>query len=196
MAQYHTHATCVGVLSQILGAFEAGGYTRLVTTVTNSVLFDSNPAPGYVPGVKGKKETGVEYVPKGDGTRVHFYYGAGGEPTEKAKEQQRLAAELGFDPNEFIGNLVSIRRAKDGGLLVMIRASNREAVKNEDGKYVVVMGKPVLRTFSLKNNPTEGGGIMAAMALDQMMGIPYHQLKAMLNAEKDKYWPKPREIQD
>lgn len=187
MSQYTTHATCYGVLEQICLAFQMGGHNRLVATVSNSVLFDSKPAPGFVPGVLGKKDTGVEYTPAGDGTRVHLYYKAGGKPSEKAKKQQELAKELGFDPNEMIGNLVSIKRSQDGNVVLMIRASHREAIQKTDGTYQVVMGKPEMRMISIKNNPTDGGGVLVAIAFDQMLGIPYHQLKAMLDTEKGKY---------
>lgn len=180
MSQHTTHTQCYQVLDAVLRAFEAGGYTRLVASPQVAVMFDGNPAPGYVPGALGKKDTGIDYVPNGDGTRVHLYYGAFTEPSETAKAEADAAVGMGYDKNELIGSLVSIKRTKDGGILLQILASNRIPMAN--GAFV--MGKKSLRTISIKANPASGGGVLAALALDQMLGIPYHMLKALLESER------------
>jgi hypothetical protein len=181
MSQYIGHAVCYQVLEQMLIAFEASGYTRLVQYKPGeSVLLDSNPTPGYVPGVLGKKETGVEYVPKVDGTRVHVYYVA----EHKASPLQRLEAaranKSGFDSHEIMGTLVSIRRMGDGIQLLFV-AGNRDKI--EGG---VITDKVALRSVSITREPATKGGVIVALALDQMLGIPYHQLRALLGTEDGK----------
>lgn len=185
MSQYTTHSACYNELELILQAFQAGGYTRLVNYAPGkSVMFDSNPTPGYVPGVLGKRDTGIDYKPNIVGnTRGHFYYSAGTVASEKAKAEAKVATDAGYDPNELIGSLVSIKRTNDGNILLQIVASNRVTLENGQ----VVLTTPTIRNLSIKRNPAEGGGVLAAMALDQMLGIPYHQLQALLDSEKAKY---------
>jgi hypothetical protein len=191
--QKTTHDECYPVLEDILRAFEAGRYTRLVNyRPGESVLFDSKPSPGYVPGIPGKAETGQDYVPQADGTRVHVYYLAGTKASDKAKAEADIAARSGFDRNELLGTLVSIKRADNGNILLQIVAGNRVTLK--DG--TVVVDKPTLRTLSVKRNPAEGGGILVALALDQMLGIPYHQLRDLAASERAHYGRTPNQVEE
>ena len=179
MSQYIGHSSCYDVLDRMLRAYEASGYTRLVTYGPGeSVLLDSKPAPGYVPGVLGKKETGVEYAPAVDGTRIHIYYVAGHKADARAKAEAARANRSGFDSHEIMGTLVSIRRVGDNIQLQFV-AGNRDNI--EGG---VITDKVALRSVSVTREPASKGGVIVALALDQSLGIPYHQLRAMLESEQ------------
>ena len=180
MAQYIGHEECFNVLDRMLRAYETGGYTRLVTYGPGeSCLFDSNPAPGYVPGVRGKAETGVEYTPRVDGTRVHLYYVAGHKADARAKAEAARAIRSGFDSHEIMGTLVSIRRMKEGGIQLQFVAGNRDNI--EGG---AITDKLAIRSVSITRVPAAKGGTIVAMGIDQSLGIPYHMLKSLAEAEK------------
>lgn len=179
MSQYIGHSQCYELLERIMRAYEASGYTRLVQAGPNEVvLMDSKPAPGYVPGVQGKKETGIEYVPQADGTRIHIYYVAGYKADARQKAEAARANRSGFDSHEIMGTLVSIRRVADGSLQLQFVAGNRDNIENG-----VITAKIALRSVSITNNPASKGGMIVALSLDQMLGIPYHMLKALLESE-------------
>jgi len=104
-----SHAECYATLDKILRAYEAGNYNRLVMYEPGkSVLMDSNPAPGYVPGVPGKRETGVEYTPAANGTPIDVYYLAKEKPTRHQLEEASRATRSGYKPPNLFGRLVSI----------------------------------------------------------------------------------------
>ena len=171
-----SHAECYSTLDKILRAYEAGNYQRLVMYEPGkSVLFDSHPAPGYVPGVQGKRQTGVEYTPAGDGTFVDIYYLAKENPTPKQVEEASRAVRSGDKAPNLRGALVSIKRAGNGNILLQMVAGNRDHIENG-----VRTDKVALRTISVAPTP-EAGGVIVAMGLDQTMGIPLHQLQAMGN---------------
>jgi hypothetical protein len=191
MAQYLTHTACFKVLEQILQAAEASGYTRLATyNPGESVLFDSNPAPGYVPGVKGKKETGKEYVPNADGTHINLYYVAGKEPTDKQKVRAQRAAKMGVDLNNLDGRLIGIRRCANGNIQVQFVVRNRDD-RDADGK---ITEKITIDSVSVSANPAKGGGVIVAMALDQSLGIPDHMLTSLKASELQKYQLDPEKV--
>jgi hypothetical protein len=178
MSQHIGHLQCYELLERVLLAYEGSGYTRLVQYAPGqSVLMDSRPAPGYVPGVLGKKETGVEYTPLADGTRIHIYYVAGHKASPKQRAEAERANRSGFDSHEIMGTLVSIRRMGDGIQLQFV-AGNRDNI--EDG---VITNKIALRSVSITREPAAKGGMIVALALDQSLGIPYHMLKALLESE-------------
>ena len=178
MGQYIGHNQCYDVLDSIMRAYESGGYTRLVQYAQGqSVLMDSKPAPGYVPGVQGKRETGVEYIPNADGTRIHIYYLSGQKSTPHQRQEAQRALRSGFDSHEIMGTLVSIRRVGESIQLQFV-AGNRDNVENG-----VITNKVSLRSVSVTREPAEKGGLIVAMSFDQMLGIPYHQLESMLRSE-------------
>jgi hypothetical protein len=179
MSQYIGHNQCYDVLDRVLRAYEASGYTRLVTYGPGeSLLMDSRPAPGYVPGVQGKKETGVEYTPNADGTRLHIYYVAGHKASTHQIAEAARANRSGFDSHEIMGTVVSIRRMSDGGIQLQFVAGNRDTI--ESG---VITDKVALRSVSVTREPATKGGVIVAMSFDQSLGIPYHMLQAMLESE-------------
>jgi len=179
MSQHIGHSQCYDLLERIMRAYEASGYTRLVQSAPGeSVLMDSKPAPGYVPGVLGKKDTGVEYTPNADGTRLHIYYVAGYKADARQKAECARANRSGFDSHEILGTLVSMRRLPEGGLQVQFVAGNRDNIENG-----VITPKVALRSVSITREPASKGGMIVALALDQSLGIPYHMLKAMLESE-------------
>ena len=179
MSQYVGHTQCFDVLERVLAAYEASGYTRLVTYgPSESLLMDSRPAPGYVPGVAGKKETGVGYTPAADGTRLHIYYVAGHKADAHQIAEASRASRSGFDSHEILGTVVSIRRNADGSIQLQFVAGNRDTI--EAG---VITDKIALRSVSVTREPATKGGVIVAMGLDQSLGIPYHQLQALLESE-------------
>jgi hypothetical protein len=181
MSQYVGHESCYEVLDKILEAFERGGYKRLVVygTAGESVLMDSKPAPGYTPGILGKRATGIAYVPAADGTRIHVYYMAGHKADADQIARASLATKAGFDPREILGTIISISRCKNGNIQLQFVAANR-VVKDEDGHITEELA---IDSVSVSNEPSHGGTLIA-MALDQSLGIPYHQLKAMASSEE------------
>ena len=180
MSQYVGHRLCYETLDAMLRAYEAGGYTRLVQMRPGEmVMMDSNPAPGYVPGVRGKAETGVEYVPNADGTRIHIYYLTGHKASERQKQEAERAKRSGFDSHEIMGTLISIRRVGDGSIQLQFVAGNRDVIENG-----VLTNKVALRSVSVTREPAQKGGLIVAMSFDQMLGIPYHMLQSMLQTEQ------------
>jgi hypothetical protein len=174
------HKECYELLERMLQAYEKGGYKRLCQYGPGeSVLFDSQPAPGYVPGAKGKAETGVDYTPKADGTRIHIYYVSAKKPSETAKKEASRAIRAGMDTHEYMGRLVSIRRVASGAIQLQFTVGNRDKI--EDGKYT---DKVALRSPSVTKDPKEKGGLIVAMAFDQSLGIPYEQLRSLMESEK------------
>ena len=108
MSQIIGHSECYDVLENMLRAYEANGYTRLVQyRAGESILMDSKPAPGYVPGVVGRDDQpGMQrYEPKADGTRIHLYYVAGKKPNAKAKQEASRAIRSGMDSHEILGSI-------------------------------------------------------------------------------------------
>ena len=179
MALIIGHEACYDALEKVLAAYEASGYTRLVMYGPGqSLLVDSNPAPGYVPGIKGKKETGVEYAPNGDGTMIDVYYLAGEKPTELAQAEASRALKSGFKAPNLLGAIVSIKRAKNGNLVLMMIAGNRDHIENGQRTDKVAM-----RSLSIARDPAVGG-IVVALAMDQSLGIPFAQLQAMADSVK------------
>jgi hypothetical protein len=171
---YIGHEACYDALDKVLKAYEASGYTRLVMYGPGqSVLVDSKPAPGYVPGVKGKKETGVEYTPAGDGTMIDVWYLAKEKATSRQVAEASRAARSGFKAPNLLGAMVSVKRTKDGNLQLMMIAGNRDHI--EGGERT---DKVAIRSLSITRTPAEGG-IIVALALDQSLGIPYAQLQSM-----------------
>lgn len=169
------HEQCYQKLSAILESYERAGYTHYVQVGQGeSVLFDSNPAPGYVPGVLGKKDTGVEYVPRVDGTRLHIYYIAKDKADKRAIKEAQRAISSGFDAREILGSLVSIKRTKAGGIQLQFVASNRDVIV--DGRITAGIA---LRSVSVTADGAENSGLIVALGLDQSLGMPYHQLKQM-----------------
>lgn len=180
MSQFIGHNQCYDVLDAILRGYEGNGYTRFVQfRPGESVLMDSRPAPGYVPGVLGKKDTGVEYVPNGDGTRLHVYYLAGHKASPKQRQEADRANRSGFDSHEIMGTLVSIRRVSDGSIQLQFIAGNRDNIENG-----VITNKVALRSVSVTREPSAKGGLIVAMSFDQMLGIPYHMLRNLLASER------------
>ena len=179
MSQYIGHTQCFDVLERILAAYEASGYTRLVTYGPGeSLLMDSKPAPGYVPGVVGKREGGPESVPNADGTRLHIFYVAGHKATAHQIAEASRANRSGFNSHEIMGTVVSIRRMSDGGIQLQFVAGNRDTI--EEGR---ITDKVALRSVSVTREPAQKGGLIVAMSFDQSLGIPYHMLQAMLESE-------------
>lgn len=180
MSQIIGHSECYDVLENMLRAYEANGYTRLVQyRAGESILMDSKPAPGYVPGVVGRDDQpGMQrYEPKADGTRIHLYYVAGKKPNAKAKQEASRAIRSGMDSHEILGSIVSIRRVGDS-IQLMFVASNRDNIENG-----VITAKLAIRSVSVTREPSAKGGMIVAMGLDQSLGIPYHQLRALLESE-------------
>lgn len=181
---YIGHEQCYAFLDRLLRAYEAGGYTRLVRTeLAESVLMDSRPAPGYVPGAPGKRETGVDYVPAGDGTMLDAYYLAAETPTAKQIAEADRAIRSGFKAPNLLGAIVSIKRAKNGNIVLQMIAGNREHIEND-----MPTNKLALRALSVAPTP-EAGGVLVALAADQTLGIPFHQLQQM--AEGVAHMPHP-----
>lgn len=179
MSQYIGHNQCYDVLDRVLRAYEASGYTRLVTYGPGeSLLMDSQPAPGYVPGVQGKRETGLEYTPAADGTRLHIFYVAGHKATASQIAEASRANRSGFNSHEIMGTVVSIRRNTDGAIQLQFVAGNRDTIV--DGH---ITDKVALRSVSVTREPATKGGVIVAMSFDQSLGIPYHMLQAMLESE-------------
>lgn len=179
MGQYIGHQAVYDVLDRILRAYEAGHYGRLVNYGPGeSVLMDSKPAPGYVPGALGKKETGIGYTPAGNGTRLNAYYLAGHKAD--ARQIARCQRFKAYDPHEYIGSVISIRRCKNGNIQLEFVVLNRDE-RDADGK---IMDKLAIDSVSVTREPGVGGGILVALALDQNLGIPFHQLKELLESEK------------
>ena len=178
MSQIIGHTQCYEALENMVRAYEANGYTRLVQyQAGESILMDSKPAPGYVPGVAGKDATGVGYTPAVDGTRIHLYYVAGKKPNAKAKAEASRAIRSGMDSHEILGSIVSIRRTGDG-IQLMFVASNRDHIENG-----VITAKLAIRSVSVTREPSAKGGMIVAMGLDQSLGIPYHMLRSLLESE-------------
>ena len=180
MSQIIGHDACYDALENMLRAYEANGYTRLVQyKAGESILMDSKPAPGYVPGVVGRDDQpGMQrYEPKADGTRIHLYYVAGKKPNAKAKQEAARAIRSGMDSHEILGSIVSIRRVGDS-IQLMFVASNRDNIENG-----VITAKLAIRSVSVTRETSAKGGMIVAMGLDQTLGIPYHQLRALLESE-------------
>ena len=177
MSLYIGHEACYDALDKILKAYEASGYTRLVMYGPGqSVLVDSKPAPGYVPGVKGKKETGVDYVPNGDGTMIDVWYLAKEKATPKQVAEASRAVRSGFKAPDLLGAMVSIKRTKEGNIQLMMIAGNRDHIVNGE-----LTDQVAIRSLSITRSPAEGG-IIVALATDQTLGIPFAQLQAMADS--------------
>lgn len=179
MSQFIGHQQCYDVLDALLREYERNGYTRLVQYAPGqTVLMDSKPAPGYVPNVPGKRETGVDYEPSANGTRVHIYYLAGQKADARARAEADRANRSGFDSHEIMGTLVSIRRSSDDSIQLLFVAGNRDNIENG-----VITRKVALRSVSVTRELSGKSGLIVAMSFDQMLGIPYHQLQSLLSSE-------------
>ena len=177
---YIGHKQCWAVLDSILKAFEAGGYNRLVPYGQGgSVMMDSNPAPMYVPGVKGKKETGVEYTPNANGTPINIYFVDKDPATEKQLIGANYAKKCGADLRDHHGRIVSMRRCKNGNIQLMYIDYMRDDVTGK-----IITDKIALGSISVNESPVvkdgkQNSSIIVAMAFDQTIGLPLYQLKSI-----------------
>lgn len=182
MSLYIGHDQCYTVLENILRAYEASGYTRLVQYEQGgSILMDSKPAPGYVPGVLGKKETGIEYIPNADGTRIHIYYIAKERADARAIQEAARANRSGFDQREILGTIVSIKRNTNGSIQLQFVAGNRDVC---DKQGHILGDKLAIRSVSVTADGAENSGLIIAMGFDQSLGIPYHQLRELAQSDE------------
>ena len=181
MSLYIGHDKCYETLDRILRAYETSRYTRLVQYAPGeSCIMDSKPAPGYVPGVLGKKETGVDYVPNADGTRLHIFYIAKEKADKRAIKEAARAVRSGFDNREIMGTLVSIKRNTNGSIQMQFVASNRDTID----KHGHITNKLAIRSVSVTADGSENSGLIIALGLDQSLGIPYHQLSQLAESEE------------
>lgn len=178
---YIGHEQGYDALDRMLKAYQAGGYTRLVPFGNGeTVLMDSKQAPGYVPGVPGKAETGVEYVPNGDGVYLDIFYISKEKADKRAIAEAVRAKKCGMDSRHIVGSLVSIRRLADGNIQLMFIAANRDHI--EGG---VRTDKVAVRSVSITNDPAKKGGLIVALGLGQGIGVDMGLLKKMADDEEN-----------
>jgi hypothetical protein len=125
----------------------------------------------------------VEYVPMADGTHINVYYGAYREADERQLKRVQRALSHGVDPNNLDGSVISIRRCKNGNIQLQFVVRNRDE-RDSEGR---ITEDVCIDSISVWPNPQESGGVIAALAFDQSLGIPDHQLKALLQTERARY---------
>lgn len=178
MSQYIGHSNCYDALERILRQFEAGGYTRLVPYGPGeTALTDSKPAPDFVPGVQGKKQTGVDYEPQGDGSHLDIFYVAKERANAKAIEEAKRSGKAGMDGRHIVGTLVSIKRLGNGNIQLLFTAANRDHIENG-----VRTDKAALRSLSVAQVPAENSGTIVAMGINQGLGVDENLMKQMADA--------------